>query len=327
MFQLESPFRQPPLVTIAAARRARGRILGMLDLNDLYYFATLVERGSFTAAAQAIGMPKGTLSRRLAALEAKFELRLIDRTTRRFALTAAGKKLYVFARNAVEQAKCADAQLQTLKGEPSGQVRVTCPQGILRSMLAPLLPSFLARFPKTSVELVASSRYSDLIADGFDIGLRSHQADLNDSSLIARRIASVELVLVASPSYIATRALANPEDIEGHDGLHLESKDRLGAYTLQGPDNRIATVHLNRRVGSDDTTVLKIAAMNGLGIAVIPLQSCCAELADGVLVRVLPEWKLPTRTLSLILPASKGLMPAVRVFADFVIEKLARPAE
>lgn len=142
----------------------------MLDLNDLYYFATLAERGSLTAAAEMLGVPKGSLSRRLQNLEAQLDLRLIDRTTRRFALTEAGEALYLYARQIVEHAQAAESNLRSLLGEPTGRVRMTCPQGILRTLLVPLLPEFLALYPKLNVAIVASSRYVDLIADGLRHG-------------------------------------------------------------------------------------------------------------------------------------------------------------
>ncbi|SAK71235.1 LysR family transcriptional regulator [Caballeronia hypogeia] len=299
----------------------------MLDLNDLYYFATLVERGSFTAAAQAIGVPKGTLSRRLSRLETHLALRLIDRTTRRFSPTQAGEKLYVYARTAVEQASTAEAHLRALTGEPAGRIRVTCPHGILRALLAPLLPQFLAIHPKVYIDLVASSRYCDLIADGFDIGLRTHQHDLADSSLIARRLAVLKMILVASPLHFSGQAPVNPSDLDGLHGLHLETRDGPAAWTLHGPDDRRTTIHLQHKLGSDDVSVLKTAAMSGLGVAVMPLAVCRDELASGALVRVLPEWEVPDRNLSLVLPASKGLMPAVRAFADFVVAHMPDLAE
>lgn len=294
----------------------------MLDLNDLYYFATLAERGSFTAAAEMLGVPKGSLSRRLQNLEAQLDLRLIDRTTRRFALTEAGESLYLYARQIVEHAQAAESNLRSLLGEPIGRVRMTCPQGILRTLLVPLLPEFLALYPKVNVDIVASSRYVDLIADGFDLGLRSHERDLVDSSLVARRLAVLQMVLVASPTYVDTRAITEPADIEGADGLHMESQGSRESWTLQGPDGAQATVRFKHRLGSDDVALLKAAAIAGHGIAVSPLHSCQAELRKGTLIRVLPRWDVSRRNLSLILPAQKGLMPAVRAFADFLIERV-----
>lgn len=294
----------------------------MIDLNDLYYFATLAERGSFTAAADAIGLPKGTLSRRLKALEDQLGLRLIDRTTRRFALTEAGEKLYHYARIAVQQAELAEGHLRSLMGVPTGRIRMTCPQGMLRSLLTPLIVEFMERHPGVSVDVVASSRYVDLIAEGFDMGLRSHEGELTDSSLIARRLATLQIALVATPAYIGNRSTSSLDDIHGLDGLHMDTRNGPSTWTLHGPDNQQSTVLLRHRLGSDDIFLLKAAAIAGQGVAILPLHTCLGELAQGSLVRVLPGWEVSRRTLSLILPASKGLMPAVRLLADYLVERV-----
>lgn len=291
----------------------------MLDLNDLYYFATLAERGSFTGAADAIGLPKGTLSRRLKALENRLGLRLIDRTTRRFSLTEAGEELLRYARGAVQQAEFAEAHLRSLMGEPMGRVRMTCPQGMLRSLVSPLLVEFMRNHPGISVDVVASSRYVDLIAEGFDMGLRSHEHELTDSSLVARRLATLQIGLVASPAYMGHRSTASLDDINGLDGLHMDTRNGPASWTLRGPDNQESTVQLRHRLGSDDIFLLKAAALAGEGVAIVPLHTCRHELAQGTLLRVLPGWEVARRTLSLILPASKGLMPSVRALADFLV--------
>lgn len=295
----------------------------MLNLNDLYYFATLAERGSFTAAAEAIGIPKGSLSRRLKVLESQLGLRLIDRTTRRFALTQAGEELHRYARNAVLQVELAEAHLTSLASdELTGRIRLTCPQGMLRSMLSPLLIEFMRLHPGVSVDVVASSRYVDLIAEGFDMGLRSHEHELTDSSLVARRLATLQIGLVASPTYLGQRSVASLGDIHGLAGLHMDTRNGPASWTLRGPNNQQSTVQLRHRLGSDDISLLKAAALAGEGVAIVPLHTCRAELAQGTLVRVLPDWEVARRTLSLILPASKGLMPSVRALADFLVKRV-----
>jgi DNA-binding transcriptional LysR family regulator len=294
----------------------------MLDLNDLYYFSTLAERGSVTGAAESLGIPKGTLSRRLKALETQLNLRLIDRTTRRFTLTEAGRSLVGYAQNVVEQANSAESHLRSLGERPCGVVRMTCPQGVLRTLLTTLLPEFMARHPQVSVDVVASGRHSELIAEGFDLGLRSHEHELEDSSLVARRLATLPIVLVARPGYIDASAEPGPAEIQGLDGLCLQTHDGPSGWTLHSHAGERSVVHLKPRLTSDDPGLLKEAAIAGQGVAVLPLFTCHAELERGQLERVLPDWHLERRTLSLILPSSRGLMPAVRALADFFIERI-----
>jgi DNA-binding transcriptional LysR family regulator len=294
----------------------------MLDLNDLYYFSTLAERGSVTGAAESLGIPKGTLSRRLKALETQLNLRLIDRTTRRFTLTEAGRSLVGYAQNVVEQASNAESHLRSLGERPCGVVRMTCPQGVLRALLTSLLPEFMARHPQVSVDVVASGRHSELIAEGFDLGLRSHEHELEDSSLVARRLASLPIVLVARPGYFDTETELGPAEIEGIDGLLLQTQDGPTRWTLHSQAGEQAVIHLKPRLTSDDPALLKQAAITGQGVAVLPRFICHGELKSGELEQVLPDWHLSQRTLSLILPSSRGLMPAVRALADFLIERI-----
>ena len=199
---------------------------------------------------------------------------------------------------------------------------MTCPQGMLRSLLSPLLVEFMAIHPNVSVDVVASSRYVDLIAEGFDMGLRSHADELTDSSLIARRLATIQIALVASPNYLGDRPASSPEDIVGLDGLHMDTRNGPATWTLHGPQNQQSTVKLRHRLGSDDIFLLKAAAVAGQGVAVLPLHTCLEELGRGVLVRVLPSWEISRRALSLILPVAKGLMPSVRALADFLADKV-----
>jgi DNA-binding transcriptional LysR family regulator len=294
----------------------------MLDLNDLYYFSTLAEHGSVTGAAEALGIPKGTLSRRLKALETQLNLRLVDRTTRRFTLTAAGRSLVGYAQNVVEQATNAESHLRSLGERPCGVVRMTCPPGVLRLLLTSLLPEFMARYPQVSVDVVASGRHSELIAEGFDLGLRSHQLELEDSSLVARRLASIPIVLVARPGLVDNSVVLSPGQIEGIDGLLLQVQEGSARWTLHNHAGEQAVIQLRPRLTSDDPVLLKQAALAGHGVAVLPLFICHTEIEQGQLERVLPDWHLARRSLSLILPSSRGLMPAVRALADFLIERI-----
>ncbi|MBB3408111.1 DNA-binding transcriptional LysR family regulator [Rhizobium sp. BK316] len=173
------------------------------NLNDLHLFVQAVESGSFTAAGRHLGVPKSTISKRVAELEDRLGVRLIQRTSRSFALTDIGKDFFEHAQASIIEAEIAESIVRSRLGEPSGTVRLTAAVPTTQFMLAEHLAELTARYPKLKVSLHVTDRFVDIVQEGFDIALRSHRFPLGDSALVQRRVAVHPFLLVASPDYIA----------------------------------------------------------------------------------------------------------------------------
>lgn len=294
----------------------------MLDLNDLAFFVRAVDLGSFTRAAEDLGVSKSTLSQRIARLEDELGARLIERTSRRFAVTDLGRDLHRHASAMLIEAEAAESAVRGRLAEPRGVVRLTCPLGMTQQ-LAPLLARFFVRHPKVTVVQNATHRFVDLMAEGFDVGLRGHNAPLPDSELIRRRIAFTPWCLVAAPGYLASAAVpAHPSDLAQHQCLMVPTRMGEMVWPLRHPELGEHRLELDARLASDDLETLKQAALAGLGVAALPGYMCRDERASGALVHVLPGWTTGDAQLSLLFPPRRGRLPAVRVLIDVLLAEL-----
>lgn len=295
----------------------------MQDLNDMLYFAEVVERGGFAAAGRALEVPKSRLSRRVSELEAQLGVRLLNRTTRKLSLTDVGEnflKHCLAARDAVQAGADAVAQVQT---EPRGTLRVSCPVTVAHSVLGHLLPEFLARYPQVRLELMVTNRVVNLVEEGVDVGLRVRESVDNSASMVVKRLGLTCQVLVASPDLLARqgtpRVLA---DLARLGSLAMSSTDGKATWNLIGPGGvREQVQHLPRFV-ADDLVSLKFAALAGTGLCWLPDYMCTDELKTGALVRVLPEWAPHQGVFHAVFPSRRGMAPAVRKFLDFLEEKV-----
>ncbi|CAB3809787.1 HTH-type transcriptional regulator DmlR [Paraburkholderia ultramafica] len=294
----------------------------MLDLNDLYYFSVVVEKRGFSAAAESIGVPKGTLSKRLRALEQELGLRLANRTTRKFSLTEAGADFHEHCLRVMNEVRNAEQAAQARLSEPVGRVRITCATGIVRMALDDLLPQFMAAHPKIDIDLLTSNRYVDLVEEGYDLALRSHTEPLQTSSLIARPVAQTRVTLVASPTLFPQGLPQRPEDLDCVAGIQLARRDAGSTWLLHAADGRTATVPYRPRMRCNDAPLARRAAAAGIGVAALPSPLCRADIAQGTLVRILPDWHIPRGTLSLVFPSHRGMSPAMRATVDFLVEAL-----
>ncbi|RFA30595.1 LysR family transcriptional regulator [Alkalilimnicola ehrlichii] len=299
----------------------------MQNLNDMYYFAQVAEHGSFTAAAYAVGMPKSTLSRRISRLEEGLGVRLLHRTTRRLTLTDIGREYLRHCQEVLAAAEAASEAVQRIQGEPSGLVRVTAPLSVSQTLLARAVPEFLARYPKVRIDLEASSRRVDLIADGVDVAIRV-RSSLEDSSLVMRRFGISRLILVASPELLVRYGEPrHPVDLSMFPSLSLRFTEGRHIWELQGRDGESLTISHQPRLTTDDMWVLRDAAAEGVGITALPGFVCHEYLAGKRLANVLPDWSLPTGQLHAVYPYRRGLVPAVRHFIDFLAARLPVLAE
>lgn len=295
----------------------------MLNLNDLSLFVHVVDHGGFAPAARALGVPKSTLSKRVAELERALDVRLIQRTSRSFAVTELGADVHRHAAAMLIEAEAAENAVQGRLAEPSGTVRITTSVPTAQLTLAPLLPELALTYPKIRIVLHAADRFVDVVQEGYDIALRSHFAPLQDSGLVQRRLETDPVMLAAAPAYLATHGTPErPEDLADHDGLVSEID--IGGWTLIGPDDATAQIAPRPRFHADESMVLLAAARAGLGIAALPSKFCADLLAEGTLVRVLPEWSAGSVTTTLLVPHRRGQLPSVRAAIDFIASRFGK---
>lgn len=291
------------------------------DLNDLYFFASVVEHGGFSAASRALHVPKSRLSKRVSQLEEGLGVRLLQRTTRKFVVTEAGERFYRRCQAMVAEARAATEDVATLRGEPHGLVRLSCPVSLAQSQLAPLLPVFLARYPRVQLRVFSGNRRVDVIGEGFDIAIRVRDKLDNDAELVARSFGPKRVVLVASPAFLAEQGEPTlPQQLADLPVLSLFEQEGEQQWDLYDSACTRTTVPVRPRLVSGEFRLLIEAAVQGTGIAWVPEQSCLEELREGRLRVVLPEWGLPQGILHIVYPSRRGMLPAVRALVDFLAE-------
>lgn len=299
----------------------------MQDLNDLYYFAKVVEKGSFAAAARHLGVPKSRLSRRVAALESALGVRLLQRTTRKLALTETGKAYFEHAQNVMAEAEAAAEAVERVRTEPSGLLRVSCAISVAQTDLARILPEFLASHPRINIELLVTNRRIDLIQEGVDVALRVRVAGDEEPHLVTRRFRPALGFIVVNPELLdAYGPILQPEDIAKLPVMGFGSPDRKTHWTLTGPDGAQREVALTPRLATDDFIVLHDAALAGIGATLLPSGYAVEDIRAGRLTPILPEWSLPAGTLQAAYVSRRGMVPAVRVFLDFLDARLGEGA-
>jgi DNA-binding transcriptional LysR family regulator len=294
----------------------------MRDLNDLNFFAAVVANGGFSAASRAIGLPKSRVSRRVAALEAQLGVRLVERSTRRFKVTEVGQDVYRHARAALSEAEAIDEVITRLKAEPQGLVRVSCPLGVDR-LLAGCLPRFLAENPKMRLQFIVSNRRVDLIEEGVDIAIRVRQQLDTDADLQVKMISRTGGQLVASPALIAAYgAPATPADLPRFPTLGHTDRPGPDRWTLTSRLGETAVVVHEPRLSASAFPILRQAAIDGAGIALLPEYATRDRLEAGELVHILPEWTVAEGLLHLVFTSRRGVLPGVRATIDFLGQAL-----
>ncbi|AGI24530.1 LysR substrate-binding domain-containing protein [Pseudomonas sp. MT3] len=296
----------------------------MQDLNDLFYFAKVVECGGFAAAGRLLGLPKSRLSRRVAELEARLNVRLLQRTTRKLALTDLGERYYRHCQAMLVEAEMADEVAAQLSAEPRGRVKLSCPVALAETSLNEMLPGFLAAYPQVNLELLLTNRRVDLLNEGVDVALRVRAPGDEDLSLISRRLRQAMTALVAAPELLHGRQLTHPEDLAALPILGAIGSDRKVHMKLLGPQGEVCELALDARLAAEDFNLRKNVALAGLGVTQLPNYYCIEELADGRLVRVLPEWREPEANLQAVYPHRRGILPAVRALLDYLEEGFSK---
>jgi len=293
------------------------------DLDDFYCFAQVVEHGGFSAAERATDIPKSKLSRRVYNLEERLGVRLIQRSSRHFAVTDIGMDIYQHAQDMMNAAQAAHDLIDHLSSKPRGVIKVSLPVSIAQNEIAKILPDFLKQYPEIKVQLSVTNRRIDVINEGIDVALRVRFNLDNDPNLIIRQFQRIEQHLVASQAYLNEYGnLTHPDQLAEHRILSMIDDHLDQQLTLHDRENKSRKFKINPVVMGSDLMMLAQLARQGCGIALLP-DSVTADLVrHGELVRVLPDWNTPHGVFHAVYPSRRGQLPSVRVFIEYLVEHL-----
>jgi DNA-binding transcriptional LysR family regulator len=296
-----------------------------VDMNAAIAFVRVAQTGSFRAASKSLGMPKTSVSRKIAELEARLGVQLLRRTTRQVAVTDAGLTYVDAAQSAIASLEAAEEAVSRQQREPHGRVRVTAPSPLGHAVLTTHLAEFLRVHPKVDVQLHLTYRPVDLLVERFDIALR--YGALPDSSLVAVPLGAVEQHIVASPAYLrAHRAPKTPADLAAHECLlfGLDGPSLRAKWTLVS-GKRKTDVAVRGRFATDDLLALHAAVLAGIGLARLPTPMITADLQGGALVSVLDGYTSVPTPLHLVHAGGRLLPARTRALIDFLVARMTGP--
>jgi DNA-binding transcriptional LysR family regulator len=291
----------------------------MQDLNDLYYFVQVVDHGGFASAGRALGVPKSKLSRRLALLEERLGVLLIVRSTRHFSVTEIGQTFYAHCRAMLVEAEAAQEAIEVTRAEPCGVVRMSCPVALLNARVAEMVAAFMVDYPRVVVHLEAADRPVDVLGEGIDLALRVRQPPLADTDLSLRVLGKSRQALVAAPALLERLGTPQvPTDLPALPTLEHGVPQHEHVWHLFGPDGAEARIPHQPRLITRGMTMLRTAALAGVGVVQLPLMMVRGPLARGELVQVLPEWAPRSGIIHAVFASRRGLLPTVRTLIDFL---------
>lgn len=291
-------------------------------LQAMRHFVTVVDCGSFSAAARQLRIGQPALSKSVAQLEERLGVRLIVRNTRSHSLTEAGQRFYDGACLALDEADAAEAAARDEAGSLSGSLRIAAPPVYASQVVISLLPDFQALHPDIRIELVLDDRRIDLVEEGVDLGLRT--GALGDSSLLARRIDRASRMLVATPDYLSDMgAPVQPDDLRRHRIVSFTSFENREAWTFEQGGARQTVVPGDPVLRVNAAEGLRAAVLAGMGIAMVTDRMVGAHLARGELVPLLADWTLGTNDIWVIFPEGRRVRPRARLFADWLADAVA----
>lgn len=285
-------------------------------------FAQVVDSRSFSAAAARLGLSKSAVSKQIAKLEDRLGARLLNRTTRTLSPTDAGQDFYERCIRVAREVEEAERAITHLSAEPRGLLRLNAPASFGREYLAPLVPEMLARWPELRIEALFEDRFVDVVAEGFDLVIRITR--LQDSSLVARRIASCRRLLCAAPAYLERHGVPRvPVDLLQHDCILYSYATDQNEWEFVGPDGRLETVRVDGRLRANSGEVTVAALLAGAGLALSPDFIVGPEIAAGRLVPLLTGYENPFGAIYAVWPHNRNLAPKVRAVVDFLVERFA----
>lgn len=292
-----------------------------MELSTLQAFVKVVQTGSFTRAADALNTQKAHISRVVTQLERELGVRLLERTTRSLSLTEIGREFFERAVGILGSVDDAQRAVQRAQGEPRGTLKLTC--GVEFGMIAVSgwISTYLERHPQVNVDADFTSRVVDMVHEGFDLAIRI--GPLADSTLAARQLGELQYGLFVSATYLQRHAAPNhPDQLAGHPALAFAGGSHQPIWTLRQNDTTTRVV-LQPRLKANNVFAVRDAAMAGLGIAQLPLIVAAPALATGQLVRLLPDWSLPSVPVSAVFASARYLTPKVRAFIDLAAQAMA----
>ncbi len=290
-------------------------------MTALAVFRTVVELGSFAAAARKLNLSPAAISKNVGELEAHLSARLINRTTRRMSLTEAGTLYFERVAQLLDDLEEADATLQAIQDKPSGMLRVSAPVTVTLVGLSEKIPKFLTRYPDLTLDLRLDDRRVNLVEEGFDVALRGSD-NLEDSGLIARKLMIMDHVICAAPSYFEQYGRpTRPEDLAQHNCIQFTHSDHATQWTF-GQGSRTIKVPVRGRYKVSSSLAIRDALCSGFGISLVPRLYVAEDLASGRLCTALDGWTPNETGLYAVYPSRRYVMPKVRVFLDFLVEEL-----
>ena len=293
----------------------------MQPLDDFYYFAKVLEHGGYAKAARVLGIPKSRLSRHVSALESRLGVRLLNRSTRRFAVTDVGEEVRRHALAMLAEADAAVEAVEFARAEPRGSIKASCPIQLVQTGMAQFLPAFLARYPNIRLVLEATNRRVDVINEGFDVALRVRTTPTGEDGLVMRSFGESRHLLVANGAYLEEHGRPErPEQLSQHATLSFEAGTDRQTWELLDADGVAARVEHSPRLRCHDFPLLRAAVFAGLGVALLPEGVIRSDIESGRLEQVLPAWTLPLGIFHVVFPTRRGLLPSVRAFIDFLAE-------
>lgn len=299
---------------------------GFMDLNDVVVFERVVAEGSLTAAADRLDLPKSSISRSLARLEADLGVRLLQRTTRKLHLTEAGTIFYERSRRILEDLRSAELAVTQMQESPRGNLRITMPVELGMKFMGRVVADFMQCYPEVSIEVELSGRVVNLVEEGFDLGLRI--GEFRDSSLISRKLGLLSARFFASPVYLGKNGVPKkPEDMEKHEALlFMQTKEnnvQLFRDGVKGKVQKGKWITISGRLTVNNASMAADAAIAGLGVALIPDFLCADAVGAGQLVPVLPDYYVCSGGLYAMYPSREHMPVTLRVFLDFLVERMS----
>jgi DNA-binding transcriptional LysR family regulator len=294
-----------------------------MDLNDIVVFTKVVETRSFTGAAELLGLPKSTVSRKLAQLEERLGVRLVQRTTRKLALTDIGEAYYQRCQRIVADVAAAEQLVTDMQATPRGRLRLTAPIDISSAYLGDIVAAFIAVHPEVNVEIEATDRIVDLIEDGFDLAVRF--GPMPESTLIAVRLCGINGILCAAPNYLARRGRPRTiEELDLHERVLFTPSSRVQTWSLISGDS---SYEFSRpaHFASNNFSAVRDVVLAGGGIAVMSDFMVADDIRTGLLSHVMPEWVTRPNDVHAVYPARQNLPPRLALFLEHLTKSLNPP--